>query len=143
MTHPADALEQVFRLARLNRPDQARRKALEHLGAFIVQHQALLVALDHDITEAIECGCQQCCESLVSMHQALAENAADLRSLSIARGILENVSPDFKMPEREHFDIAEAVLREEMIAAAAGDDTDGARDTLEHILSLPEPDAPS
>lgn len=143
MTHPADALEQVFRLARLNRPDQARRKASDHLRAFLVQHQALAVAISHEINRATACGCEDCCNQLPSMLEGLVGIEADLRSLFIAGDILEDVSANFDMPEREHFDIAEEVLRERMIAATAGDDTDEARDTLEHILSLPDTDAPS
>jgi hypothetical protein len=77
------------------------------------------------------------------MLHGLCDIEADLRSLFIAGDLLEDISSDFNMPEREHFDIAEEVLRERMIAAVAGDDTDEARDTLEHILSLPDTDAPS
>ena len=77
------------------------------------------------------------------MLEGLVGIKADLRSLFIAGDILESVSPGFDMPEREHFDIAEELLRERMIAAVAGDDTEDARDTLEHILSLPDTDAPS
>ncbi len=135
--HPSELAEQVIRFAAIHRPQQLKTKLLVTLGAFLLQHEALLKECAGEVQNMIECGCDGCVESAAFAISSHASIHSDLRQLSIAYDLITEVCAEFDKPEKESFDLASESLRERMINHCAGDDTDVARASLERLLSHP------
>jgi hypothetical protein len=132
--HPSDDLELIFRIARLNRPAQLKRKALVHLRAFLVQHHALSAQATAEMVHMMRCGCDDCLACTGDALGAFAGIEADLRSLTQLDDTLTSICEHFEHPPTEHFDTAEEFLRERMLNVVAGDATPSTIESLERLL---------